>query len=240
MMKDTVSSLDHMLALAVAPAPASKPVYTPSQARKLTRRGILWLGQTCNLRCQFCYFLDRIEDENHPEHPFMTLEKAQEICRTLSITTATTRSTSRAVSRPCGRRSTTSLYCTEIGLSPTIITNAQALANREVVSRHKHAGIRDFLVSVQGLGPTYDQLGREGAHVRQLKALRNLQEAGVPFRFNTVLSKPALPQLPDIARLAVRTGQRSSISSASTRSTIRRPASAATRTSHGMPSSESP
>jgi sulfatase maturation enzyme AslB (radical SAM superfamily) len=68
-------------------------------------------------------------------------------------------------------------------------------------------GIRDFLVSVQGLGPIYDQLvQREGAHVRQMKALRNLQEEGIPFRFNTVLSKPAVPQLPDIARLAVYTG----------------------------------
>src|SRR6185295_4027406 len=38
------------------------------------------------------------------------------------------------------------------------------------------------------------------------KALRHLQEAGIPFRFNTVVSKPALPQLADIAALAIRTG----------------------------------
>jgi len=208
MMKDTVSSLDHMLALAVATTPAPKPVYTPSQARKLTRRGILWLGQTCNLRCQFCYFLDRIEDENHPEHPFMTLEKAKEICRTL-VEHYGNNSIDIQGGEPTLWPSIYDLvaYCAEIGLSPTIITNAQALANREVVARHKSAGIRDFLVSVQGLGSTYDQLvRREGAHVRQLKALRNLQEEGVPFRFNTVLSKPAIPQLPDIAQLAVRTG----------------------------------
>jgi hypothetical protein len=39
-----------------------------------------------------------------------------------------------------------------------------------------------------------------------MKALRNLQEAGIPFRFNTVLSKPALAQLADISTLAARTG----------------------------------
>ena len=47
---------------------------------------------------------------------------------------------------------------------------------------------------------------RPGAHEHQMKALRNLQEEGIPFRFNTVLSTPALPQIGDIARLAARTG----------------------------------
>lgn len=208
MIRDAGSPLEQMLTLAVAEAPAPKPVYVPSRARKLTRRGILWLGQTCNLRCQFCYFLDRIEDENHPEHPFMTLEKAKEICRTL-VDHYGNNSIDIQGGEPTLWPSIYDLvtYCAEIGLAPTIITNAQVLAKREVVTRHKGAGIRDFLVSIQGLGPIYDQLvQREGAHIRQMKALRNLQEEGVPFRFNTVLSKPALPQLPDIARLAVRTG----------------------------------
>jgi hypothetical protein len=39
-----------------------------------------------------------------------------------------------------------------------------------------------------------------------MKALRNLQQYGIPFRLNTVLSREALPQLPDISRLAVLTG----------------------------------
>ena len=39
-----------------------------------------------------------------------------------------------------------------------------------------------------------------------MKALRNLQEVGIPFRFNTVLSKPALGQLSGIAQLALKTG----------------------------------
>src|SRR5262249_21625631 len=61
------SVLEQALVLAVAPTRAAKPAYVASTARKITRRGILWLGQTCNLRCHFCYFLDRIEDEHHPE-----------------------------------------------------------------------------------------------------------------------------------------------------------------------------
>ncbi|MDQ5820414.1 MAG: radical SAM protein, partial [Actinomycetota bacterium] len=142
-----------------------------------------------------------------PEHAFMTLQKAKDICRTL-VEDYGNNSIDIQGGEPTLWPPIYELvaYCKEIGLSPTIITNAQALSSRAVVARYKQAGIRDFLVSVQGLGPVYDQLvQREGAHERQMRALRNLQEEGVPFRFNTVLSKPAIPQLADIARLAVRT-----------------------------------
>jgi MoaA/NifB/PqqE/SkfB family radical SAM enzyme len=200
--------LAQALALATTPAPAPKPAYVPSGARAITRRGILWLGQTCNLRCHFCYFLDRIEDETHAEHAFMRLEKAMEICRTL-VEHYGNNSIDIQGGEPTLYSDIYSLvaYCAEIGLSPTIITNAQVLSNREKVAQFRAAGLRDFLVSVQGLGDVYDELvGSRGAHVRQMKALCHLQEEGIPFRFNTVVSKPALDQLVDIAELAVRTG----------------------------------
>ena len=198
---------ENALALALTETAAPKPVYVPSPARKITRRGVMWLGQTCNLRCHFCYFLDRIEDESHPEHGFIPLEKAKAICRTL-VDFYGNNSVDIQGGEPTIWPPIYDLvaYCAEIGLAPTLITNAQALANRRVVARFKEAGIRDFLVSVQGLGPVYDGIvGRKGAHERQMRALRNLQEEGIPFRFNTVLSKTALPQLSDIARLALNT-----------------------------------
>ena len=67
MMKDTYL-FEQMLASRWQRLPLRSPS-TFQAERGSSRRGILWLGQTCNLRCQFCYFLDRIEDENHPEHP---------------------------------------------------------------------------------------------------------------------------------------------------------------------------
>jgi len=200
--------LEQALELALTTAPAPKPVYVASTARKITRRGILWLGQTCNLRCHFCYFLDRIQDEHHPEHAFMGIEKARAICRTL-VDVFGNNAIDIQGGEPTLYPQICDLvaYCAEIGLSPTIITNAQVLASRPKVAELGRAGLRDFLVSVQGLGRVYDEIvGQAGAHIRQMRALRNLQEEGIPFRFNTVVSRPALAQLVDIARLAVRTG----------------------------------
>jgi pyruvate-formate lyase-activating enzyme len=187
---------------------APKQRYIPTLAKKITRRGILWLGQTCNLRCHFCYFLDRIEDESHPEHAFMSLDKAKQICRTL-VDYYGNNSIDIQGGEPTLWPHIYALveYNASIGLASTIISNMQVLSNRPSVARFKNAGLRDVLVSLQGLGAVYDDIvGQQGAHVRQMKAIDNMQAEGLPFRLNTVLSRPALDQLGDIATLAIETG----------------------------------
>lgn len=199
---------DEAMSLARCDTALHGQVYRETSARKITRRGILWLGQTCNLRCHFCYFLDRIQNMEHAEHAFMSLDKARQICRTL-VDYYGNNSIDIQGGEPTLYPPIYDLveYCAEIGLSPTLITNAIALSKLENVEHYKQVGIRDFLISIQGLGAVYDRIvGRSGAHIWQMKALRNLQQVGVPFRFNTVLSKAALPQLMDISRLAVATG----------------------------------
>ena len=188
--------------------PAPPPGYFQTRDKLLTRRGVMWLGQTCNIRCHFCYFLDRIEQKDHPEHPFMDLEKAKAICHDLRYRYGNT-SIDIQGGEPTIWRHIEELvaYCHEIGLLPTLITNAIALAKREKCERLKEAGIRDLLISVQGLGTTYDEIvGVPGGSVKQAQALRNCIEVGIPFRFNTVLSLKAIPQYVDIARLAVSSG----------------------------------
>lgn len=196
-------------ALALALGPCAPPrSYARTRRRTLTRRGLVWLGQTCNLRCTFCYFLDRIRDPSHPEHRFMTLEKVKALCDTL-VGVYGNNAVDIQGGEPTLHPEIVEIvrHCRAIGLHPTLITNAQRLADPRFVEALAAAGVRDFLVSVQALGAAYDAIvGKPGAHVAQMKALRNLRAAGVPFRFNCVLSKPAVAQLPDLARLAVRTG----------------------------------
>jgi MoaA/NifB/PqqE/SkfB family radical SAM enzyme len=179
--------------------------FVKTTTRTITRRGVMWLGQTCNIRCHFCYFLDRINSTDHPEHAFMTIEKAKRICSTL-VDVYDNNAIDIQGGEPTLFRHINELveHCRTIGLMPTLITNAIALQDLRRCVALKDAGIRDLLVSVQGLDDTYDSIvGVKGASVKQRHGLENIIKAGIPIRFNSVLSKPILPQLEGIAQLAV-------------------------------------
>lgn len=179
--------------------------FVKTTTRKITRRGVMWLGQTCNIRCHFCYFLDRINASDHPEHPFMAIEKAKHICSTL-VDVYGNNAIDIQGGEPTLYRHINELvaHCRTIGLMPTLITNAIAFQEERRCAALKDAGIRDLLVSVQGLDDTYDAIvGVKGAAAKQQQGLANILKAGIPVRFNSVLSKPVLPQLEKIAQLAV-------------------------------------
>lgn len=182
--------------------------YPFSKSRSITKRGVLWLGQTCNLSCFFCYFAERIADKNHPEHAFMDIEKAKKICHTLRFVYG-----NRAIDIQGGEPTIYPhifelvAYCHEIGLEPTLITNGIVLANEELCQKYKDAGVKDFLVSIHGLGETYDTVvGMKGGNKKQMKALHNLQKLEIPFRLNCTMTKEVVGEIEDVARLAIETG----------------------------------
>jgi len=181
-----------------------------TKERTITRRGVVWLGQTCNLNCYFCYFKDKIDDKEHPEHPFMSLEKAKKIMHTLRYVYA-----NDAVDIQGGEPTIYPdiyeliEYCNEIGLAPTLITNGIVLANDDIAKKFKEAGIKDFLFSIHAIGKEYDRIvGLENGSKKQMKALYNLQKYDIPFRLNCTMTKEAGRQLVDIATLAIETGAR--------------------------------
>lgn len=184
--------------------------YAMTKHRVLNRRGVMWLGQTCNIRCYFCYFLDKINAREHPEHAMMSLEKAKEMCRVLrehyGLSSVDIQGGEPTVWGPIYELVA---YCSRIGLKPTLITNGVMLAKKDVCQRLKDAGVYDFLFSIHGVGETYDTIvGLPGGSEKQLKALENLRELGIPFRLNCVLSKPVVDQLPKLAELTFSSGAR--------------------------------
>jgi len=179
-----------------------------TRRRILTRRGVIWLGQTCNLRCYFCYFVDRIKDAHHPEHPFMSLEKAKEICKTLREFYGCT-SVDIQGGEPTIHPHILDLiaYCREIGLYPTLITNGIYLAKPGVLAKFQEAGIRDFLVSLHGIGEVHDQVvGRKKSYEKIITSIEGMRDLGIPFRFNCTMSEPVVPLLPQIAGKAIEYG----------------------------------
>ncbi len=189
------------------------PAVTPRELeytnkRTLSKRAVMWLGQTCNLRCYFCYFLNRIADAKHPEHDFMTLDKAKKICHSLRYYYNCT-SIDIQGGEPTIFPGILELisYCREIGLYPTLITNGLHLSKPGVMEQFKEAGVRDFLVSLHGIGAIHDEVVcRKGAYEKIIKAIERMVECDVPFRFNCTMSKPVVPILPKIAEKAIHYG----------------------------------
>lgn len=179
-----------------------------TRKRTLTRRAVLWLGQTCNARCYFCYFIDRIRSAHHPEHPFMSLEKAKQICKTLREFYGCTAIDIQG-GEPTIHPDILPLitYCRDIGLYPTLITNGLHLAKPGVLEQFRDAGVRDFLVSLHGIGEVHDEVvGRKGASEKIITAIERMRDLGIPFRFNCTMSKPVVPLLPQIAEKAIAYG----------------------------------
>lgn len=200
--------LEQALQIALPATPPVPRQLKSTAFRTFTRRGTMFVGKKCNLRCHFCCYLDRVEDRTHPEHEFLPLEKTKALCKTL-VDVFGRNAVDIQGGEPTIYPHILPLieYCNEIGLRPTLITNALVLDRMERVLEFKNAGVHDFLISVQGLGAVYDSVvGMEGANVRQLQGIRNVAEAGIPFRFNTVMTKAVVLHLPEIATLAVRTG----------------------------------
>lgn len=188
-----------------------KDGYSLTNYRALCRRSTMWIGQTCNQRCKFCYYAKILDNKEHPQNGFMSLEKIKTMCKAL-VEKYNNNSIDIEGGEPTIYKNVIQMieYCHEIGLKPTLITNALVLDNIEKLKKYKEAGLYDFLISVHALGKTYDEVVCvPGASKRQMKAIDNMIELGIPFRFNTVLSADVLPQLMDVAKLAVEKGARS-------------------------------
>jgi len=185
-----------------------KAGYVWTQKRVLSKRAVMWLGQTCNQRCYFCYFIDRILDHKHPEHAFMSLEKAKQITSTLRYL-YDCRAIDIQGGEPTVYKDIFELirHCRDIGLIPTLITNGLMLAKPGMVEKYRDAGLRDFLVSLHGVGEIHDEVvGVKGAYAKITAALENMRQAEFPFRINCTMSKPVIPILTQVAEHAIRYG----------------------------------
>lgn len=176
------------------------------QGRHLTRRGVLWLGLKCDVRCKFCY------DEN-----IMTADKAWVNCDKLKRTLWEFRHRFEndfvdfMGGEPTLHPQVLEIirYSRDLGLLPTCVTHGLHLSDADTVRRFKDAGVHDFLISVHAVDDTLDAIhGKPGqGHAeRQLTALRHIRAAGIPLRFNVTMIKDNIDQLPDIARLCGEVG----------------------------------
>lgn len=188
-------------------SPPIRPPVVVTRERHLTRRGVLWLGLRCDVRCKFCY------DERVPvadkawlkaEDAVKALDKfrfyyGNEFVDFMGGEPTLHPAVLDIVAHAAG-----------IGLRPTLITHGMHLARPERAAAFAQAGVHDFLVSVHGLGATVAAIhGRGRANAaRQIQALDNLRVLGIPFRFNVTMIRDNLTQLEAVAALAADKGAR--------------------------------
>lgn len=184
-----------------------RPPLVKSRERHLTRRGVLWLGLRCDVRCKFCY------DEHVPaaQKGWLSLEdaiRALDKFRSYYGNEFVDFMGGEPTLHPAILDITA--HAASIGLRPTVITHGMHLARPERATAFAQAGIHDFLVSVHGTGETARAIhgrGRDNA-ARQERALDNLRALGVPFRFNVTMIRDNLTELEAIAALAAGKGAR--------------------------------
>jgi MoaA/NifB/PqqE/SkfB family radical SAM enzyme len=188
-------------------SPPADPSLRVSRERHLTRRGVLWLGLRCDVRCKFCY------DEHVPTAQKAWLGtddaiRALEKFRFYYLNEYVDFMGGEPTLHPAILDITA--HAASIGLRPTVITHGMHLARAERAAAFAEAGVHDFLVSVHGIGVTAGAIHGRGKNnsTRQLEALDNLRELGIPFRFNVTMIRDNLTELDAIAALAAEKGAR--------------------------------
>lgn len=184
-----------------------RPTPVKSRDRQLTRRGVLWLGLRCDVRCKFCY------DEHVPAArkgwlPLADATRALDKFRSYYGNQFVDFMGGEPTLHP--QILDITAHAASIGLRPTVITHGMHLARTGRAAAFAQAGVHDFLVSVHGAGETARAIhgrGRDNA-ARQARALDNLRALGVPFRFNVTMIRDNLTELAAIAALAADKGAR--------------------------------
>lgn len=88
-----------------------------------------------------------------------------------------------------------------VGSNGTLIDNQTAL-------KMKEAGVRSVAISIDGATPkTHDTFrGEDGTFHKTIEGAKACKEAGLPFQFNTIIRKETFREIPDILRLAIKSG----------------------------------
>jgi len=186
--------------------PAQLPI-VQSDRRELTRRGVLWLGLTCDVRCKFCYD-ELVASQEKAWMPLGEVTAALDKFRYFYRNDFVDLMGGEPTLHPAAVEIVA--HAARIGLRPTIITHGMHLANMNRARAYAEAGIHDFLVSIHGIGDTVAGIHGRGRNnfARQMAALDNLRELGIPFRFNVTMIRDNLSELEAIASLAGETGAR--------------------------------
>lgn len=169
--------------------------------RTTTKRSVLWIGLPCDLECIFCY--NRGIPNKEEWMPLDNIKQALNKYRYFYKNEAVDFMGGEPTLHP--QIFDIISYASNIGLRPSIITNAMHLADENQVTNYLKSGIYDFLLSIHAIGPLVDTMHGCGKDnfTRQMQAIDNLNSIGIPFRINCIIIRNNLTHLQQVAELAV-------------------------------------
>ncbi len=160
------------------------------QGYPITPRGVVDVGDTCEVNCTFCYH------SFSPNNRFVSIDSLKRTLIKLKQNDRTHYDITGG--SPPLYPHILELIRTgaQLGLKGRMITHDLTRA-QEFVDQ----GLSSFLVSLHGLGEIHDQiLQRQGYFERQVRGLRYLDNKGIPYGINTVICKQNYQTLPELAR----------------------------------------
>ncbi len=180
----------------------SPPQLPKTRERQLTKRGVLYVGYLCNIKCIFCYYA------YNPAKKWHSLEQCKKDADLYRFQFGN-ESVDITGGEPTIYPHIFPLldHCRDIGLKPTLITNMQTLTRKDNVKRFKDARVDDFLCSIHGYGDVYDRLTAcKNGWVNILEAVRQLQLNNMKWRTNCTVTRLNMRQLRTIAEFAYKSG----------------------------------
>ncbi|NIS69982.1 MAG: radical SAM protein [Proteobacteria bacterium] len=168
---------------------------------QITKRAVVYVGLKCDINCSFCYYRNKDQrDFTHFEQILISLKQAWDFYedRQLDITGG----------EPTFHPDILKIVqaASKIGFGITIITHGQTLHRKNLAKKLRDAGCEEFLISVHGPAYIHDQLTCENGFMRVMKSLSMLKAMDMPFRVNTVLTKPNSNALDELAKIVINHG----------------------------------
>jgi MoaA/NifB/PqqE/SkfB family radical SAM enzyme len=169
---------------------------------QITKRHWIHVGNACNVKCKFCYYIDSLTAKNN--------KTTEEIKKDVDFLK------SKGLDRldftggePTIRKDIVEVvrYSRERGFKQVgVITNGFKMADEKFSKELIDAGLNDALFSLHGHNvEVHDKLTQlTGSFERIVKAMRIVKEQGIEqFRTNTVVNKENYKNLPEMAELLV-------------------------------------
>ena len=169
----------------------------------MTRRHWIHVGNACNVKCKFCYYIDSLTAKNNK-----TTEELK-----MDIDFLKRRGMNRidfTGGEPTIRQDINELisYARQHGFKQVgVITNGVRMCNKEFAKKMIGAGLNDALFSLHGPNAEiHDGLTQlPNSFEKIVKSMENVKELGIKqFRTNSVVNKDNYKVLPEMAELIVK------------------------------------